>query len=124
MGVTPNDITVPLVEGMEYHSWVEYRIDRRHAYVVVAMLDTQTGERRVVRWEGMPWFEHSDFFWSDGNFGCDCNRAIVWDDERANPEQPNLDRPCGEGRFLLCILSAETGRELYRDDSYTDGRDA
>jgi hypothetical protein len=41
----------------------------------VAIRNNETGEVRMYRTE-ITWHEHAEFLWTDGNFGCDCNRAI------------------------------------------------
>lgn len=51
----------------------------------------------------------SDFIWSDGNYACDCNRALffyAW-----GPESD--DRECGEGAFTLWIVDDTTGDVVY-----------
>jgi len=43
-----------------------------------------------------------EFWWTEGNMGCDCNRALCW--TRAHGE-PDADDECGHSRFHV-ILSA------------------
>lgn len=54
-----------------------------------------------------------DFLWSEGNFACDCNRAIFF--ERAAGVE-NIDRQCGDDAYFVRIVDAETGALLYEDD--------
>jgi hypothetical protein len=51
-----------------------------HPYTVV-MLDTETGEQRTSPPYNFP-FGH--FWWTEGNFGCGCNRQAEW--HRAAPD--------------------------------------
>lgn len=37
---------------------------------------------------------HSEFWWEEGNYACDCNRAMEYGDE---------DQSCGDSRFLVRI---------------------
>ena len=41
----------------------------------VAIRKNETGEVRVRDMEEMRWAEGSEYWWSEGNYGCDCNRA-------------------------------------------------
>ena len=46
-------------------------------------------------------FEYSDFVWKEGNFSCDCNRAIFFHEFRDEDEG---DIECGDGGFLVRIV--------------------
>lgn len=54
-------------------------MEDNHPYTV-RMLDTQTGEERDA---GPYDFPFSHFWWTEGNFGCGCNRQAEW--HRADP---------------------------------------
>ena len=77
--------------------------------------DTTTGETRVVfrDWE---WDDGADFWWSEGNFGCDCNRGNEYHDGGENP--------CGDGRYTVRCVSID-GVTLYEDakQKQTNGMD-
>lgn len=48
----------------------------------------------------------TEFFWTEGNFGCDCNRALLV--HRALDEDEPDDPPCTDGRFSLeCLVVNE-----------------
>lgn len=49
------------------------------------------------------------YAWSDGNFGCDCNREIMFD----NKDDRETEEECGESRYAVRIFDAETGEMLY-----------
>lgn len=58
-----------------------------------------------------------EYLWSEGNFGCDCNRALFF--ARAVDEDPDDDEtPCGSTAFRIRIT--ENGRVVYRDDDYPE----
>ena len=55
-----------------------------------------TGETRVLKrpeaWDP----EHSDYMWSEGNYSCDCNRSIFFE-EAGNVAYDDVDEaPCGD----------------------------
>lgn len=87
--------------------------------------DNATGEVRIYR-EDLLWGESSAFFWTEGNFGCDCNRSIVWRRANWEPEpEPVYDAdgrevdpdPCGDGRFtVLRAVMLDTGRVVPLED--------
>ena len=76
--------------------------------VVAAIRDKQTGEERL--YPIGPWEDHSDFLWSEGNYACDCNRALFFA-RAANGE--DIDHPCGSTRYHVRI--EVDGKEVYAD---------
>lgn len=80
-------------------------------YLIIARIrDNKTGEIR----------EHSDgltgrdcedgrfneWWWSDGNASCDCNRGLFFNDE---------DHECGDTAYSVEILKADTKEVLYSE---------
>ena len=48
---------------------------------------------------------HQSYMWSEGNYGCDCNRALFFA-RAAGEEAWNDERPCGDGeRYQLLSLT-------------------
>jgi hypothetical protein len=88
---------------------VSYPID-------VHYLDTVTGERAVVREQG-----HddegifSDFWWSDGNGACDCNRAGEM--ARARGEAPPPTSCVGTRYRIERIVRVSDGVEIYTESA-------
>lgn len=90
----------------------------------VQIIDTKTGE---VRWAHVEW----DWFkpdgrddlhwWTDGNFGCDCNRSLEF--ERAGGGCPDVDDdvddvPCsagGSNRFRVTHAELPDGSRVEID---------
>lgn len=72
-------------------------------------------EDRVSRTyqEEYDWSPGSEFNWSEGNYSCDCNRALFF--RRAGNEEVGANLICGEGKYYVEIRSAE-GELLYKDD--------
>ena len=64
------------------------------------------GELRVVNETGDGW----GWKWSEGNWGCDCNRRREFDGEAFDDSQ---DYDCTEGKYAVRIFDAETGEMLY-----------
>lgn len=59
----------------------------------VRLRNNATGEIRTVRFD----FEYDEYSWTDGNFGCDCNRSDFF--AEAGGEEVDDQSPCGEHRF-------------------------
>ena len=75
----------------------------------ITMRDNNTNEVRVLH-KKLEWFERgSDFMWSDGNFSCDCNRALFFYDH-------DIDIECGESRFAVLGIRIDDGTFVYSDD--------
>jgi hypothetical protein len=82
----------------------------------VAITDTTTGETRERTYDDLgEWDEGSEYWWTDGNFGCDCNRklefgradGIDYDDGPCNPyPEPN--------RYRIKVMVG--GKVVYEDD--------
>jgi len=41
------------------------------------------------------------FLWADGNYSCDCNRAIFFD----RPEDDEAEYPCSDGAYLVKVVA-------------------
>lgn len=70
--------------------------------ITVTLLDTLTGQRVPVTWPD----NLTDWDWSEGNWSCDCNRAIAFHDVMQTYIPPST---CvGARRFL--VVEASDGR--------------
>lgn len=67
-----------------------------------------------VRREREPLDFYGPYIWSEGNFACDCNRALFF--ANAGGEL-GPDVSCGTGRYSARVL-AEDGSILYQDDDW------
>jgi len=72
-----------------------------------------TGETRRV-FMALPWYGDggSLYWWTDGNFGCDCNRALTFYREDEAPED-EID--CGDTRFTVLQAELPDGRIVQID---------
>lgn len=52
-----------------------------------------------------------EYIWGDGNYGCDCNRALFF--ARAGGEEDPVDIPCGETAFDVEVIDATSGTVIY-----------
>lgn len=59
------------------------------------------------------------FYWTDGNFGCDCNRTLAF--ERACGNTPGLDDSgeCGDGRYTVMSITDASGVIVYAGEEET-----
>lgn len=84
----------------------------------VRIKNNETEEIRE-RTMDLDWHEASYFWWTDGNFGCDCNRRAEF--IRASGRQPTeeeWDLPCSTGDFTVIDVLLEDGTliEIEGDD--------
>lgn len=70
----------------------------------VTITNVATGETRSAV-EEHPDDETAVFLWTEGNFGCDCNRALDFARWGGEPEPD--DPPCGEERFTVAVKREE-----------------
>lgn len=89
---------------------------------LVELIDSTTGEVRwfKINWPGASWHkkDHPEgdlFWWTEGNFGCDCNRGMSfvraqdgWNEEAA-PEDWADDIGCGHTRYRATWAWTEDG---------------
>jgi hypothetical protein len=72
-----------------------------------------TGEIRRRKIDDL-WDDVSLYLWTEGNFGCDCNRHL--DFERAADHDPGDDWPCGELAYTVIKAILPTGQEIAIDE--------
>ena len=78
----------------------------------VLLRNNETGEERWVEYN-MPWEEHSDFMWTEGNYACDCNRHLFF--ERSKGQEPE-DAECGEKRYTAVCAELPDGTRMILDE--------
>lgn len=80
----------------------------------------EDGKRAVTDevWSGDTFTEEDketlEFMWSEGNFGCDCNRGDWMARELGEPD-PNY--PCGGEKIVVEKIELEDGTVIYRGDN-------
>jgi hypothetical protein len=67
-----------------------------------------------------PDWDFNEYWWSDGNASCDCNRELFFQHARGEPESDEPD--CGDGGYSVRLSDADTGAILYADYAYTTPR--
>lgn len=80
----------------------------------VDIIDTSTGEKRLYRDEQFDPNPDSGsaYGWTDGNFGCDCNRHLFF--ARAAGE-PDPETECGDVRFWVPRAICDNGEIVELD---------
>ncbi len=53
----------------------------------------------------------NDFLWSEGNYSCDCNRKIEFNDEYDGWS----DEPCTDGNYLANLENPKDNKVFYRE---------
>ncbi len=78
--------------------------------LVIELMDMTTGFHDVIEQEWFGSNEGAEFYWTEGNMACDCNRAQVL---------LSVDRLCGNDMFKLLSLSLD-GEDLVVDSHVVD----
>lgn len=77
--------------------------------ILITIRKNSTGEQRQYaddqEWDG-------NFIWSEGNFGCDCNRHLFF--ERASGKECDDDFPCGTTEYTVISIIRD-GEVLYEE---------
>lgn len=81
--------------------------------------DPASGLRGVETYTTEDEYEDSqEFLWSDGNYGCDCNRRLFLCRANGLDDPDDEDDPCGNTIELTSLLI--NGREALTDAAPTD----
>lgn len=84
--------------------------------VRVAIRDNRSGETRVYTNPDDTWWRHSEFFWTEGNFACDCNRDLVFKWAAGidtDQEDEDDDEPCGDDHYSILWVDPKGNGERY-----------
>ena len=80
----------------------------------VLITDNETKQESVMLYE---YNFDNDFWWSEGNFSCDCNRGLEF--KRGLGENPDMDETsCGNGKYSVSIYDCSDGSLLYSEVSH------
>lgn len=78
----------------------------------VRIKNNETGEIRDVEVD-LPWENHHEYLWTEGNYGCDCNRAIMFHQKDVKP----VDSACGETRYTCIDATLSDGAVVVLDEA-------
>jgi hypothetical protein len=92
----------------------------------VKIQDRATGEVSArYMGDGVHWGESSEFWWTDGNYGCDCNRFATFLRGKGVPEEKvaGMEWPCRydkypDGRFRVVEIVLTDGTVVYGEDPW------
>lgn len=74
----------------------------------VTIRKNDTGEERSFQQDD-EWQEHSDFMWTEGNYACDCNRAIFFA-EAGGEDEPEVT--CSDGKYSIVSIVLADGTKV------------
>ena len=81
--------------------------------VEVRMRANRSGEVRSIPYDS-DWKEGDEgdslYFWTEGNFGCDCNRSDIWYGDLEH------DVDCGDEAFSVIDVRLDDGRIVVIDE--------
>lgn len=60
----------------------------------------------AIRKYDYPYEWHGDYIWTDGNYGCDCNRGLFFG-YAAGEKGEDIEVECGEGAFSIRIWDGD-----------------
>ena len=89
--------------------------EKEYPYYFATIMKMDTGEIRKRKQE-LAWKEGSHWWWTEGNFGCDCNRE--WEFQRAGNEEltPHEKLQCGSKRYKVLQFDFPDGSSMAGDD--------
>lgn len=62
------------------------------------------------------WSDAEEYWWTDGNFGCDCNRHLTFIRIQGKELADNEEAPCGEVRYSALYVEFEDGSKVEIDE--------
>lgn len=79
----------------------------------VVIRQNATGIERTANFDvDSHWDGGHEYLWSDGNYGCDCNRAIFFH-EAGNEKDPDIE--CGETEYDVVRVIMHDGTVIEGD---------
>lgn len=81
----------------------------------VAIRNNATGEIRMQP-EDLDWHEASLFWWTEGNFACDCNRGNEWHRAGGVAEDDLPESMCGDAKFSVLYAEFPNGSKITIDE--------
>ena len=86
--------------------------------IVIDYLHVPTGAhaQEVMTTEETPEGGPELYVWEDGNYACDCNRALLF--AWARGEEAPVEHPCGDTAYVVRITDGQTGRVLYQENGW------
>jgi hypothetical protein len=85
----------------------------------VLIINNETKEERLTKYNSLEWNIGSEFWWTEGNMSCDCNRMIqfkIAGNEDVTEEDKMGD--CSEGKFSVPYAILENGEKIELDSKY------
>lgn len=79
----------------------------------VAIRKNSTGETRKYQVD-LEWHESSLFWWTEGNFGCDCNRGTEFLRAGGEPTD-DYEHVCGDTKYSVLWARFPNGEEITID---------
>jgi hypothetical protein len=111
-----------MVAHAQSHRWHEVDVPThplksgRWVAIVAHIRCNATGEVRCFSNTAVLDEDHEPepvWHWTEGNYGCDCNRHIFF--RRAGGEEPDPDHRCGHDAFSVNLENPATGEIYYRE---------
>ena len=69
--------------------------------MIIDITKVSTGEtRQHIAYD---WDHRTEFLWTEGNYSCDCNRALLFARLRNEDETEAWEQECGEKAYIINI---------------------
>jgi hypothetical protein len=69
-----------------------------------------------IQHEDLEWHDGSLWWWTEGNFGCDCNSEDEWLRAGGVAEKITPDNACGDKRFSVLYADLPDGTHIQIDE--------
>lgn len=79
----------------------------------VTMRDEETQEELTFSMRKIEWEDGSDFWWSEGNYGCDCNRHLEFQEAKTGSRPMDDKVSCNGERYRVICIKLEDGTQVY-----------
>ena len=80
----------------------------------VLIRNNETKEERL-RFIESDWEDISLFYWTEGNFGCDCNRALQFASAKNEDDEKAWGQPCGRTKYSVLWAELPSGEKIIID---------
>lgn len=86
----------------------------------VTMRENASGKTVRFVMREIAWGDGSEFWWSEGNYSCDCNRELEWREANGLPrfrEEEDIPEPhCTSDKYAVVKIELSDGTVVYAEE--------
>ncbi len=82
---------------------------------IIAIRQNSSGNVALCE-QDSAWDDDAEYWWTEGNMACDCNRAIQYDRANGVIIDDVMAYKCGDGQYSAVFAELEDGTKIILND--------